>query len=75
MNIEKHFTVSIYIVHKEKVLLHHHKKYNRILPLGGHIEKNELPEETCIREAKEESGLNITLYNSNNGLTFHECNK
>ena len=64
MQINKHFTVSIYIVHQEKVLLHKHKKYNMILPLGGHIENNELPEEACIREAKEESGLHITLYNS-----------
>lgn len=33
------------------------------LPLGVHIEANELPEEACIREAKEESGLTINLYN------------
>ena len=32
---------------------------------GGHIEKNELPHEAAIREAKEETGLNIELYNSN----------
>lgn len=31
--------------------------------MGGHIEKNELPEEACIREAKEESGVKINLYN------------
>lgn len=66
MHIDKHFTVSVYIVHQDKVLLHLHKKYNMILPLGGHIENNELPEEACIREAKEESGLHITLYNSEN---------
>lgn len=69
MNIEKHYTVSIYIVHKDKVLLHQHKKYNKLLPLGGHIEENELPEEACIREAKEESGLDITLYNSDHTWT------
>jgi len=65
MTIQKHFTASIYIVHKDKVLLHLHKKYNKMLPLGGHIEANELPEEACIREAQEESGLIINLYNSN----------
>jgi len=64
MTIQKHFTASIYIVHKAKVLLHLHKKYNKILPLGGHIEANELPEEACIREALEESGLIIKLYNA-----------
>lgn len=56
MHIDKHLTVSVYVVHQDKVLLHRHKKYNMILPLGGHIENNELPEEACIREAKEESG-------------------
>lgn len=64
MSIERHFTVSVYIVHKDKVLLHLHKKAEIMLPLGGHIELNELPEEACIREAREESGLNINLYNS-----------
>ncbi|EPB8154120.1 MULTISPECIES: NUDIX domain-containing protein [Clostridium] len=34
-----------------------------MLPLGEHIEVNELPKEAYIREAKEEAGLNVTLYN------------
>lgn len=61
--MDRHFTVSIFIVHEDKVLLHSHKKAKKILPLGGHIEVNELPEEACIREALEESGLNISLFN------------
>ncbi|MDZ4993453.1 NUDIX domain-containing protein [Clostridium perfringens] len=61
--MDRHFTVSVFIVCKDKVLLHLHKKAKKILPLGGHIEINELPEEACIREAKEEAGLKITLYN------------
>lgn len=61
--IDKHFTVSVFIVCKDKVLLHLHKKAKKILPLGGHIELNELPEEACIRESKEEAGLKINLYN------------
>ncbi|MDF2984550.1 MAG: hydrolase, family [Eubacterium sp.] len=66
MSIQRHFTVSVYIVHKNKVLLHRHKKYGIILPLGGHIEKDELPEEACLREVLEESGLNITLISDKN---------
>jgi ADP-ribose pyrophosphatase YjhB (NUDIX family) len=62
--MNRHFTVSVYIVHRDKVLLHLHKKTKIMLPLGGHVEVNELPEEACVREAKEESGLNINLYNS-----------
>lgn len=61
--MDRHFTVSVFIVYQDKVLLHIHRKAKKILPLGGHIEKNELPEEACIREAKEESGLDISLYN------------
>lgn len=71
--MDRHFTVSIYIVRKDKVLLHLHKKAKKILPLGGHIELNELPEEACIREAQEESGLKITLYNSSNNQLGNSC--
>ena len=61
--MDRHFTVSVFIVCNDKVLLHLHKKAKKILPLGGHIELNELPEEACIREVKEEAGLKINLYN------------
>ncbi len=71
--MDRHFTVSIYIVHKDKVLLHLHKKAKKILPLGGHIELNELPEEACIREAQEESGLKINLYNPLNKQLKSSC--
>lgn len=71
--MDKHFTVSIYIVHKNKVLLHLHKKAKKILPLGGHIELNELPEEACTREAQEESGLKINLYNPLNKQLKNSC--
>lgn len=73
INMDRHFTVSVFIVHKDKVLLHLHKKAKKILPLGGHIEVNELPEETCIREAQEESGLEINLYNPLNKELKKSC--
>ncbi len=38
-----------------------HKKLGRWLPLGGHIELDEDPEIAAIREAREESGLDIEL--------------
>lgn len=71
--MKKHFTVSIFIVHKDKVLLHLHKKAKIMLPLGGHIEANELPEETCMRESKEEAGLNINLYHPVNEKLRQTC--
>ena len=55
------FTVSLFIVHEAKVLLVHHRKLEKWLPLGGHIELDEDPETAALREAFEESGLEIEL--------------
>lgn len=55
------FTTCIFVVHDEKVLLIHHRKLNKWLPLGGHIELDEDPELAALREAKEESGLDVEL--------------
>ena len=55
------FTASVYIVRDNKVLLHMHKKLGIWLPPGGHIELDEDPNQAVIREAKEETGLDIEL--------------
>jgi len=55
------FTVAIFIVSDRKVLLIHHRKLNKWLPLGGHIELDEDPEQAALRETKEESGLDVEL--------------
>lgn len=55
------FTASVYIVFKNKVLLHKHKVLHIWLPPGGHVELDEDPNEAAIREAKEETGLDIEL--------------
>ena len=59
--MKKHFTVAVYIVHRDKILLHFHKKLKMWLPPGGHIERNELPDEAAVREVKEETGLDVRL--------------
>ncbi|MBI2637632.1 MAG: NUDIX domain-containing protein [Candidatus Sungbacteria bacterium] len=51
------FTVGALIVHKNKVLLIHHKKLKKWLPVGGHSELDEDIEEALFREIEEESGL------------------
>jgi len=51
------FTVAAYIVHADKVLLVHHKQLDKWLPVGGHIELNEDPEQALYREIEEETGL------------------
>lgn len=55
------FTVSIFISQNAKVLFIFHKQLQRWLPIGGHIELEENPEQAAIREAKEESGLDVEL--------------
>lgn len=55
------FTIEVFIVNKGRVLLVNHKKLNKWLPIGGHIELNEDPEETLFREVKEECGLKIEI--------------
>jgi len=55
------FTVAIFVVRDSKVLVVHHRNLNKWLPLGGHIELDEEPEQAALREAKEESGLEIEL--------------
>src|SRR6266576_3548410 len=55
------FTVAIFVVHDGKVLLIHHRQLDKWLPLGGHIELDEDPEIAALREAKEESGLDVEL--------------
>jgi len=55
------FTVAIFVVQRGKVLLIHHRNLDKWLPLGGHIELDEDPEQAALREAKEESGLEVEL--------------
>jgi 8-oxo-dGTP pyrophosphatase MutT (NUDIX family) len=55
------FTVAIFVVQGDRVLLIHHRKLDKWLPLGGHIELHEDPEQAALRETKEESGLDVEL--------------
>lgn len=64
--LKKHFTATAYIAAKidgvYRVLLHKHKKHGFWLGIGGHIEENENPIEALLREVKEETDLEITLF-------------
>lgn len=59
------FTVDVFIVHQNKVLLRMHDKYKIWLVPGGHIELNEDPNQGALREVKEEVGLDVQLWNGN----------
>jgi 8-oxo-dGTP diphosphatase len=56
------FTVEVYIIHNNKVLLRKHDKYKVWLSVGGHIELDEDSNQAAIREVKEEVGLDVELY-------------
>lgn len=62
------FTVAVFVVHERRVLFHFHRKLNRWLPPGGHIEPNELPDEAAVREVMEETGVACVL---NGGARMH----
>ncbi|CAA9453785.1 MAG: Adenosylhomocysteinase [uncultured Rubrobacteraceae bacterium] len=56
-----HFTVAVFVVWESKVLLHLHRKLGMWLPPGGHIEREELPDDAAVREVLEETGLRVEL--------------
>jgi len=62
------FTVEVFIVHKNKVLLRIHDKHKIWLSVGGHIELDEDPIQAAIREVKEEVGLDIKIDDRLKGL-------
>lgn len=57
----RHFTVAVFVVNDGKILLHFHRKLRMWLPPGGHIEKDELPDDAAVREVFEEAGVEADL--------------
>lgn len=66
------FTVEAFVVHSHRVLLIFHKQLQKWLPLGGHIELDENPEQALFREVKEESGLDIEILAEKPNITFED---
>jgi len=60
-------------VYKDTVLLRIHDKFNKWLSIGGHIELDEDPNQSAIREVHEEVGLNIVLYEEKNRQPIFEA--
>ena len=53
-----HITASCFIIDGDaRLLLHHHRRLNRWLQMGGHLEPGEEPSAAALREGYEESGL------------------
>lgn len=70
MRNKKSMTSTVYVIKDERVLLHRHKKYNSLFPVGGHIEEGELPQEAAIREVWEEAGLRVELWSDEKDLSL-----
>lgn len=58
---KRFYTASTIVVCNGTALLHMHPKFCTWLPVGGHVESNELPHEVAIREVNEETGLTVEL--------------
>lgn len=59
----RHFCASVFLINPEdkRILLVKHKKFNKWVQPGGHIEDEETPEEAALRETYEETGIKVKL--------------
>jgi 8-oxo-dGTP pyrophosphatase MutT (NUDIX family) len=56
-----HFTASGIVVCRDHILLVNHKRIGAWVPPGGHVEPEEMPEETVVREILEETGVAVEV--------------
>lgn len=63
LNYALDYTVEVFIIYKNTILLRKHDKYDKWLSVGGHIDLGENPLEAAIREVREEVGLDVTIVN------------
>jgi 8-oxo-dGTP pyrophosphatase MutT (NUDIX family) len=57
---EVHVTGSAVVVGRRGIVLHLHKRLGCWLQPGGHLELGEMPADAALREAREETGLDVT---------------
>ncbi|QQS21106.1 MAG: NUDIX hydrolase [Candidatus Moraniibacteriota bacterium] len=66
------FIAEVFCVYQDRVLFRFHEKARLWIAPGGHIELHETPEEAAIREVKEETGLDVTLFSGKKETSEHE---
>jgi 8-oxo-dGTP pyrophosphatase MutT (NUDIX family) len=68
--MERHFTVTGFVVDGDRTLLHWHKKLQIWLPPGGHVDANEDPVQAVLREVREETGIVAEIVPSQREFAF-----
>jgi 8-oxo-dGTP pyrophosphatase MutT (NUDIX family) len=72
--VQRHFTATAFIVDPHgRTLLLWHKRLERWMPPGGHVDPHETPEETARRECKEETGLDVEIVGEEQDDVFARC--
>jgi ADP-ribose pyrophosphatase YjhB (NUDIX family) len=59
--MERHFTVTGFVVEGGRTLLHWHPKLSIWLPPGGHVDPDEDPVQAVLREVLEETGITAEI--------------
>jgi 8-oxo-dGTP pyrophosphatase MutT (NUDIX family) len=60
-DMDRHMTVSGFVVHEDRVALHWHRKLQLWLPAGGHVEAGEDPLQAVLREVTEEFAVEVEV--------------
>ena len=68
--MQRHFTVTGFLVDGDRTALHWHRKNQMWLPAGGHIEQNEDPVQAVVREVLEETGIEAIVVPRDIAYTF-----
>ena len=60
--MNRHFTATAFVIDSNKrVLLLWHRRLERWMPPGGHVDEDETPEDAAKRECKEETNLDVEI--------------
>ncbi len=71
--MHRQFTATAFIIDSQKrTLLLWHKRLQRWMPPGGHIDENETPEDAAKRECKEETNLDVEIIGEPQADLFHK---
>ena len=68
--MKRHLTATAFVVKDGRTLLHWHKRLQQWLPPGGHMEPNEDPVQSALREVREETGLATEVIATGSSLSF-----